>query len=137
MLTPITLLTLIGCISAIISKEEHEFSPGTVIIVGDVFEIPMTCNLTLKDNGAFIYTSTDIELWHPKIYGWSTQYLIFGYDGNLIIYDFWINKRWSSGTDGINATLLVFRGNCELIMYNSDNVPVWHTGPGVSSPHQE
>lgn len=52
-------------------------------------------------------------------------------DGNFVVYGW--EPKWTSDTDGSDATRLCMQGDCNLVMYNKDNKPRWHTNTAKGS----
>ncbi|XP_035510992.1 mannose-specific lectin-like [Morone saxatilis] len=50
---------------------------------------------------------------------------IFQDDGNFIIYGW--KPVWASDTYGTDGVRLVMQDDCNLVMYNKDDQPRWHT----------
>ncbi|TWW70809.1 hypothetical protein D4764_17G0002920 [Takifugu flavidus] len=51
--------------------------------------------------------------------------VIFQHDGNFVIYGW--GAKWASNTYKSDATRLCMQEDCNLVMYNDDNKPRWHT----------
>uniref|UniRef100_A0A8P4GR92 Bulb-type lectin domain-containing protein n=2 Tax=Dicentrarchus labrax TaxID=13489 RepID=A0A8P4GR92_DICLA len=56
--------------------------------------------------------------------------LIFQDDGNFVIYGW--KPVWASDTYGSDAVRLVMQEDCNLVMYNKDDHPRWHTKTHVN-----
>ncbi|XP_029935235.1 mannose-specific lectin-like [Myripristis murdjan] len=50
---------------------------------------------------------------------------LFQEDGNLVIYGW--KPMWYSDTAGSDAMRLCMQADCNLVMYNKDDQPRWHT----------
>ncbi|XP_026147669.1 mannose-specific lectin-like [Mastacembelus armatus] len=50
---------------------------------------------------------------------------IFQDDGNFVIYGW--KPVWASDTHGSDAFRLCMQADCNLVMYNKNNSPRWHT----------
>uniref|UniRef100_A0A3Q1H4R5 Bulb-type lectin domain-containing protein n=2 Tax=Anabas testudineus TaxID=64144 RepID=A0A3Q1H4R5_ANATE len=46
-------------------------------------------------------------------------------DGNLVIYTW--KPVWASDTAGSDVNRLCMQADCNLVLYNKDNAPRWHT----------
>lgn len=47
------------------------------------------------------------------------------HDGNFVVYR--TEPVWASNTYGTDATRLCMQGDCNLVMYNDQDQPRWHT----------
>ncbi|XP_051267384.1 uncharacterized protein LOC127369753 isoform X1 [Dicentrarchus labrax] len=56
---------------------------------------------------------------------------IFQDDGNFIIYGW--KPMWASDTSGSDTVRLCMQEDCNLVMYNKDSQPRWHTNSSKSS----
>ncbi|XP_073344693.1 B-type lectin plumieribetin-like [Pagrus major] len=50
---------------------------------------------------------------------------VFQDDGNFVIYGW--HPLWASDTYGSDAVRLCMQADCNLVMYNNDDVARWHT----------
>nr|XP_046226637.1 mannose-specific lectin-like [Scatophagus argus] len=56
---------------------------------------------------------------------------IFQDDGNFVIYGW--KPVWASDTYGSDAVRLCMQADCNLVMYNPQDEPKWHTNSSKSS----
>src|SRR5690606_33089254 len=54
--------------------------------------------------------------------------LLYQLDGNLVLYATAGGARWSSRTPGTSPGDTVMQGDGNLVVYDRDRVPVFHTG---------
>ena len=52
-------------------------------------------------------------------------------DGNFVVYGW--QPLWASDTAGSDATRLCMQADCNLVMYNNDDLARWHTNSYRSS----
>ncbi|XP_069015483.1 B-type lectin plumieribetin-like [Embiotoca jacksoni] len=55
---------------------------------------------------------------------------VFQDDGNFVVYGW--EPVWNSFTAGSDVFRLCMQADCNLVMYNKDNEPKWHTNSAKS-----
>ncbi|XP_054876922.1 B-type lectin plumieribetin-like [Poeciliopsis prolifica] len=58
---------------------------------------------------------------------------VFQNDGNFVIYGW--QPTWSSDTYQSDVVRLIMQADRNLVMYNDDNKPRWHTGTYLKDSH--
>ncbi|CAG10253.1 unnamed protein product [Tetraodon nigroviridis] len=56
---------------------------------------------------------------------------VFQEDGNFVVYGW--QPVWASDTGGLDPTRLCMQADCNLVMYNPEEKPRWHTNTAKGS----